>query len=88
VAGGPIPKPAPLLAPSRHDREDKKAVLATSVRLNRMGRLRSGVWRRLAYIPRFTRHSWHRRSWGLRRAVSGSRQRMRDYRDDADDERD
>ena len=44
-----------------------------------MGRLRSGAWRRLAYIPRFARHYWHRRGRGVGAALSGARRRMRDY---------
>jgi hypothetical protein len=49
-----------------------------------MGRLRPGVWRRLAYMPRFTRHYWHRSRWGAKRALSGTRRRMREYDDDSD----
>ena len=44
-----------------------------------MGRLRSGAWRWLAYIPRFARHYWHRRGRGVGIALSGARRRMRDY---------
>jgi hypothetical protein len=51
-----------------------------------MGRLRSGVWRRLAYIPRFTRPYWHRSGWGVRRAFSDTRRRMREYDEESDDE--
>jgi hypothetical protein len=47
-----------------------------------MGRLRSGAWRWLAYIPRFARHYWHRRGRGVRSALSGARQRMGDYSGD------
>jgi hypothetical protein len=50
-----------------------------------MNRLGSGVWRRVAYIPRFTRHYWHRSRWRVGRAFSDTRRRMRDYDDDADD---
>jgi hypothetical protein len=52
-----------------------------------MDRHGSGVWRRLAYIPRFTRHYWHRIRWGAKGAFSETRRRMRDYDDDGDDER-
>ena len=51
-----------------------------------MGRLRSGVWRRLAYMPRFTRHYWHRSRWGIRRAFSETRRRMHEYDEESDDE--
>ena len=48
-----------------------------------MGRLRSGAWRRLAYIPRFARHYWHRRGRGVGFAFSGARRRMRQYSSDS-----
>jgi hypothetical protein len=40
----------------------------------------ASIWYGVAYAPRFVRHAWHRRSYGLGESLASTRRRMRHYR--------